>query len=86
MKALRLFYAALIGLLIAIALSGCAALKYDSPKYGRVSYYRFWSQEIGHVTISVDGKKVIIGLDSQKAIVPDVKDAATVAAGIAGVL
>lgn len=63
----------LILLFSACLLCGCASLKYEHPEYGRVEYRRWWSQEIGEVTIKIDGNPpVSLTLSKQKADMPEV--------------
>jgi len=56
-----------------LALCGCASLKYEHPDYGKVEYRRWWSQEIGEVTIRIDGNPpVSLSLSKQRADMPEV--------------
>lgn len=60
-------------LFIMCLLCGCASLKYEHPDYGKVEYRRWWSQEIGEVSISIDGNPpVALTLSKQKAEMPEV--------------
>lgn len=64
---------------------GCASLKYEHPDYGKVEYRRWWSQEIGEVSIQIDGNPpVSLSLSKQKADMPEVdKIAEAVVKGLA---
>lgn len=60
-------------LFIMCLLCGCASLKYEHPDYGKVEYRRWWSQEIGEVSILISGNPpVSLSLSKQKAEMPEV--------------
>ena len=60
-------------IIVCVLLTGCALLKYEHPDYGNIEYRRWWSQEIGEVTIRIDGNPpVSLILSKQKAEMPEV--------------
>lgn len=73
------------GLTLLICLAcGCASLTYEHKDYGRVEYRRWWSQEVGAVSIEIDGKPPIrLHMQRQKAEMPEVdKIAGAIASGL----
>lgn len=83
-----LFYGVLLPIALFVCLlvlfSGCASLIYEHTEYGRVEYRRWWSQEVGAVSIEIDGKPPIrLHMQRQKAEMPEVdKIAGAIAAGL----
>lgn len=67
-----------------LLICGCASLKYEHPDYGKVEYSRWWSQEIGEVSIQIDGNPPVkLFLGKQRADMPEVdKIAGAIAAGL----
>lgn len=82
-----LFYGVLFPItlfVLLLFLCGCASLTYEHKDYGRVEYRRWWSQEVGSVSIEIDGKPPIrLHMQRQKAEMPEVdKIAGAIAAGL----
>ena len=73
-KRVSLWTTFLVTVLACLSCTGCASVNYHHPTYGTVKYKRFWAQEIGSLSIVVDGDRVDVLMGDQKASAPEAKE------------